>query len=70
MDPMFNAAPDPSELRRRIEETLPIGSMGDPARDIGNMAVYLASDESVYLTGTEMVVDGGMTIGLPSARSR
>ena len=68
MDPMFKAAPDPERYRKMIESTLPIGYMGDPARDIGNMAVYLGSDESVYLTGTEMVVDGGMTIGLPSAR--
>lgn len=68
MDPIFNATPNPDELRAQIEKTLPIGYMGDPARDIGNMAVYLGSDESIYITGTEMVVDGGMTIGLPSSR--
>ena len=65
MDPIFEAAPDPEALRKQIASTLPIGYMGDPARDIGNMAVYLGADESVYLTGTEMVVDGGMTVGLP-----
>ncbi len=65
MDPMFAAAPDPTALRQQIERTLPIGYMGDPARDIGNMAVYLGADESLYITGTEMVVDGGMTVGLP-----
>jgi len=64
MDPMFNAAPDREALRAQIEQSLPIGYMGDPARDIGNMAVYLGSDESIYITGAEMVVDGGMTIGL------
>ena len=66
MDPAFAAADDPTALRAHIESYLPIGKMGDPARDIGNMAVYLGSDESVYVTGAEMVVDGGMTIGLPS----
>ena len=65
MDPIFSAAPDADALRTQIASTLPIGYLGDPARDIGNMAVYLGADESIYLTGTEMVVDGGMTIGLP-----
>ena len=65
MDPMFAASPDPVAMRERIEQSLPIGYMGDPARDIGNLAVYLASDESVYITGAEHVADGGMTIGLP-----
>lgn len=69
MDPMREAAGDPEVFNAAISRTLPIGYMGDPARDIGNMAVYLACDESIYLTGTEMVVDGGMTIGLPSSRS-
>ena len=65
MDPIFAAVDDPAALRRQIEQNLPIGYMGDPARDIGNMAVFLATDESIYITGAEMVVDGGMTIGLP-----
>ncbi len=65
LDPVFAAASDPAELRSQIEQRLPIGYMGDPARDIGNMAVFLAADESIYITGAEMVVDGGMTIGLP-----
>ena len=65
MDPLFAASEDPAAMRTRIEQSLPIGYMGDPARDIGNAAVYLASDESIYITGAELVVDGGMTTGLP-----
>jgi len=65
LDPVFSAVSDPAALRSQIEKKLPIGYMGDPARDIGNMAVFLAADESIYITGAEMVVDGGMTIGLP-----
>jgi len=65
MDPLFAAAPDPDAMRAHLEQTLPVGKIGEPARDIGNMAVYLACDESVYVTGAEMVVDGGMTAGLP-----
>ena len=66
MDPMFAAAPDADAVRAHIESYLPMGHMGDPAHDIGNMAVYLGSDESTYVTGAGMVVDGGMIQGLPS----
>lgn len=38
---------------------IPMGYMGDPI-EIANMNLFLASDESRYVTGTEMVVDGGM----------
>ncbi len=37
----------------------PMGRMGDPEEDIGGVAVFLASDESRYLTGNTLFVDGG-----------
>jgi len=66
LDPTFAAAEDPAALRAAIEHRLPIGHLGDPAHDIGNMAVFLASDESTYIMGAEFVVDGAMTAGLPT----
>lgn len=39
---------------------IPMGYMGAP-EDVANLNLFLASDESRYITGTEMVVDGGMT---------
>lgn len=68
--PMLRAAMDasgnPEAVEQHIKGYLPMGFIGDPVLDIGNMALYLASDESRYITGTEMVVDGGMITGLPS----
>ena len=43
-----------------IGQGTPIGYAGEPA-DIANGIVFLASDESRYMTGTELVIDGGMT---------
>jgi len=39
---------------------VPMGKIGEP-NDIGYMILYLASDESKFTTGAEMVVDGGCT---------
>jgi len=63
-DPLFAASADEAAMRQGIEASLPMGYMGEPAHDIGNLAVFLASDESRYITGAELVADGGMTIGL------
>ena len=40
---------------------IPYERVGEPV-DIGNAAVWLASDESEYVTGTTLFVDGGMTL--------
>jgi NAD(P)-dependent dehydrogenase (short-subunit alcohol dehydrogenase family) len=40
---------------------IPLGFMGD-GRDTANAALYLASDEARFVTGTEVIVDGGMTV--------
>jgi len=43
-------------------ESVPLGRLGEP-EDIANAALFLASDESRYITGTELVIDGGMLSG-------
>jgi NAD(P)-dependent dehydrogenase (short-subunit alcohol dehydrogenase family) len=47
-------------LKSRLER-IPLGFAGD-GRDTANAALFLASDEARFITGTEIVVDGGMTI--------
>lgn len=54
------AAPDPVEQQARVSALVPLGRMGEP-EDIANCVLFLASDESSYVTGAEFVVDGGMT---------
>ncbi len=38
---------------------IPLGRMGDPEIDIGRAAVFLASDDASYITGTTLMADGG-----------
>jgi 2-keto-3-deoxy-L-fuconate dehydrogenase len=57
----INAFDDPVEARRAFIARQPLGRLGT-AEEIAAMAVYLASDESTFTTGTNMVVDGGVTL--------
>ncbi len=50
---------DPNVHQERVAKT-PIGRMGRP-EDIAAGILYLASDESSFVTGAELVIDGGMT---------
>ena len=49
----------PEVWRERVGKT-PLGRMGTP-EDIAAGVLYLASDESSFVTGSELVIDGGMT---------
>jgi len=45
-------------LRAEFKTAIPLGRIGQP-RDIANAALFLASDESSFMTGAEMIIDGG-----------
>ena len=51
---------DVDEMIRKRDAQCPTGRMGD-AWDVAYAALFLASDEAKYITGTELVVDGGIT---------
>jgi NAD(P)-dependent dehydrogenase (short-subunit alcohol dehydrogenase family) len=58
---MTKAIEGDETLLRQTLMVIPAGRMGDPI-DIANAAVYLASDESDYVTGASFVVDGGLAV--------
>jgi NAD(P)-dependent dehydrogenase (short-subunit alcohol dehydrogenase family) len=55
------AAGDVEAMWRARDAQVPMGHMGE-ASDVANAALFLASDESKYITGIELVVDGGVTL--------
>lgn len=46
---------------RSMEAAVPLGRLGTP-RDVANAALFLASDEAAYITGTTLIVDGGQIL--------
>ena len=57
----FMGMPDTPENRAKFLATIPLGRMAKP-RDVANACVYLGGDESEFLTGVVLPVDGGRTI--------
>ena len=49
-----------AELEARLASSIPLGAMGEPL-DVANAVLFLACDESRYMTGSELVIDGGYT---------
>lgn len=58
-----------SRLRETNNDKQPIARSGE-AQDIANMVLFLASDESQWVTGQAMVVDGGLLAGTPWRNQR
>ncbi|MBZ5545119.1 MAG: SDR family oxidoreductase, partial [Acidobacteriia bacterium] len=56
----LNTVPDREETMRQMLAVHPLGRIGTP-RDIAEAALFLASDAASFITGTALVVDGGMS---------
>ena len=60
VDGVVAQAADPGKTRKAFERAAPLGRIGQ-VDDVAQLVVYLASDESRFVTGTEIAVDGGLT---------
>jgi len=71
-DPMLGDTPETRQnALDQIAGDIPLGRVGAPA-DVADAAVFLAADESRYITGTELNIDGGLLAGTaarPKART-
>ena len=54
-------ANDPESVINGIASAIPMKRLGDPS-ELGELACFLASDSSSYITGTSIVIDGGSTL--------
>lgn len=61
--PHYNRLGGIEKVRESLPQWIPMGRGGEP-EEIAAVAVFLASDESSYVTGSAIVVDGGVTAGL------
>jgi NAD(P)-dependent dehydrogenase (short-subunit alcohol dehydrogenase family) len=60
--PMSQRAQESEHIRSRLRQLQPLtGDFGSP-KDVANAALYLASDESSFVTGSVLTVDGGWTV--------
>ncbi len=60
----FQAQPDPTAARTAAGKLHALWRIGQP-EEVGRVAVFLASDEASFMTGSAVVVDGGFGSGLP-----
>jgi len=60
----IQSQPDPAAYEARILSFQPVRRIGTPA-EIANLVAFIASDEASYMTGAELVIDGGLTVQYP-----
>jgi NAD(P)-dependent dehydrogenase (short-subunit alcohol dehydrogenase family) len=59
-DKMMQQVPDPEAFKKGLQDRAPMGRIGEP-KDVASAILYLASDESCFVTGSMMTMDGGYT---------
>jgi NAD(P)-dependent dehydrogenase (short-subunit alcohol dehydrogenase family) len=59
-DALLAQSRDPTRARERLAAAIPLGRFGTPA-EVAALCVYLLSDESAFVTGAELTLDGGLT---------
>lgn len=59
-DALIRPAANPEEMKARMTAGIPMRRFGKPS-EVADMCVYLLSDESAFVTGSEFVIDGGLT---------
>jgi NAD(P)-dependent dehydrogenase (short-subunit alcohol dehydrogenase family) len=59
---LLAAADDPETRRAQLIARQPMGRLGEPT-EIARSALYLASDDAAFVTGTALVIDGGIAAG-------
>ena len=66
---MLGKGAERSRNKATIAHTIPMQKMGRP-QDVANAALFLASEESQYITGTELSIDGGILAGASAAPAK
>jgi NAD(P)-dependent dehydrogenase (short-subunit alcohol dehydrogenase family) len=59
---LLNKSDDPPAMRAALVARQPMGRLGEPG-EIAAAALYLASDDAAFVTGSALVIDGGLTAG-------
>lgn len=59
VDEIVKSAKDAEKARASLAKAIPLGHIGEP-QDVAAAVAYLASDDAKFITGTELVVDGGL----------
>ena len=60
VDDIAGGARDPDKAMAAMASQIPLGRLGE-ASEVAGMVAYLASDEAAFVTGSEFVIDGGLT---------